>query len=88
MALVVNERQLRIRMAQANPAILSLRALAKESGLSYKTVLDLVNGDAFSSPSIDKMARALGCHPLDILDDRSVPEDAAPHAGAPALATV
>jgi DNA-binding Xre family transcriptional regulator len=81
-ALVVNERKLRIKMAEAE--IRTYKALAKKAGMTAQTLSELVHGDSFSSLTVDRLARALECSVLDILEDRPVTADL-PHAGAPAL---
>ena len=59
------------------------RILARESGISEPTITRMKRGETFNSETLGKLARALGCNPIDLLDTRDYP---APHLVAPTLA--
>ena len=57
--------------------------LAKRSGLSQMTITRLMQGHPFSSESLSKVAKALDCHPIDLIEAKGF---ASPHVGAPVAA--
>lgn len=57
------------------------RGLARESGLSEPTITRLLKGKPFSSDTLGKLAEALGCHPVDLIDAKGYRP---PHVGAQA----
>lgn len=59
---------------------LDQRELSKLSGISEPTITRLLHGRAFSSDTLGRLAAALGCHPIDLIDANGFP---APHMGAP-----
>lgn len=56
------------------------RGLAVGSGLSEITISRLMQGRPFSSETLGKLAKALGCHPVDLIDAKGY---SAPHLVAP-----
>lgn len=57
--------------------------LARASNVSEPTITRMKRGETFNSETLGKMARALGCNPIDLLDTRDYP---APHMVAPTFA--
>lgn len=55
---------------------MSLRDLAEASNIGEATLYRIVNGSAFNSTTLEKLAEALDCNPLDLLDVSGYP---APH---------
>jgi DNA-binding Xre family transcriptional regulator len=64
---------------------LDQQGLAARSGLSEITVSRLMQGKAFNSETLGKLATALGCHPVDLIEAKGF---ASPHMVAPAIATL
>lgn len=64
--------------------------LIKRSGISKPTIIRLMNGEAFDSVTLGKLANALECSPVDLIDPEGY---ARPHMAAqdadrqPALAS-
>lgn len=56
------------------------QTLAELSGVSEPTISRLMNGKAFTSDTLGKLARALGCSPVDLIDPSGF---VAPHVDAP-----
>jgi DNA-binding Xre family transcriptional regulator len=59
---------------------LDQRELAKLSGISEPTITRLLHGRPFTSDTLGKLADALECHPVDLIDAKGF---ASPHMGAP-----
>ena len=59
--------------------------LAARSGLSAITISRLMQGNPFSSETLGKIAKALECHPIDLIDANGF---ASPHVDAPATASI
>jgi transcriptional regulator with XRE-family HTH domain len=59
---------------------LDQRELAKLSGISEPTITRLLHGRPFSSDTLGKLAEALDCHPIDLIDAKGF---SSPHLGAP-----
>lgn len=59
---------------------LDQRELSKLSGVSEPTITRLVKGKAFTSETLGKLAEALDCHPVDLIDAEGFPS---PHMAAP-----
>ena len=83
MGLKVDERKVRVFMADRG--IYTIEDLAKLSGVSSFTIRKLFKGAGFKSDTVQRLADALGCNPLDLLTVEGYPD---PHVGAPALASV
>ena len=79
----VNEKAVRVFMA--NAGIVTMEELGNRTGLTQLTLRRLLAGDPFKSGTIQKLAAALNCNPLDILEANGYP---APHLGAPAIAAM
>lgn len=62
---------------------MTLRDLAQASDIGEATIYRVVNGAPFTSETLGKMAKALGCHPVDLIDAEGY---AIPHMDAPAIA--
>lgn len=61
------------------------RELAKMSGVSEPTITRLLQGKPFTSDTLVKLAKALECNPIDLIDARGF---ASPHVGAPTFANI
>ena len=59
--------------------------LAARSGLSAITISRLMQGNPFSSETLGKVAKALDCHPIDLIDAIGY---GSPHVDAPAIAGI
>jgi DNA-binding Xre family transcriptional regulator len=59
--------------------------LAARSGVTPITISRLMQGHPFNSETLGKVALALGCHPVDLIDANGF---ASPHVGAPATANI
>ena len=59
--------------------------LAARSGVTPITISRLMQGHPFNSETLGKVATALGCHPIDLIEAQGF---ASPHVGAPATATI
>lgn len=64
---------------------LDQRELAKISGISEPTITRLLQGKPFTSDTLGKLAGALECHPVDLIDAKGF---ASPHVGAPVIAGI
>ncbi len=47
--------------------------LIKRSGISKPTIIRLMNGEAFDSVTLGKLANALECSPVDLIDPEGYP---------------
>lgn len=56
------------------------RELAKLSGISEPTITRLLHGKPFTSDTLSRLAEALDCHPIDLIDAKGF---SSPHLGAP-----
>jgi DNA-binding Xre family transcriptional regulator len=59
---------------------LDQRELAKLSGISEPTITRLLHGRPFTSDTLGRLADALECHPIDLIDAMGFQS---PHLGAP-----
>lgn len=59
------------------------RDLANAADVSEPTITRMKRGETFNSETLGKLARALGCNPIDLLDTKGYP---APHLVAPTFA--
>lgn len=59
---------------------MSLRDLADASDIGEATLYRIVNGAKFNSTTLEKLADALDCNPVDLLDVSGYPD---PHMVAP-----
>ncbi len=59
------------------------RTLAKVSNVSEPTITRMKRGETFNSETLGKIAKALGCNPIDLLDTKGYP---APLMVSPAFA--
>ena len=64
---------------------LDQRELAKLSGISEPTITRLLHGRPFTSDTLGKLAEALECHPIDLIDAMGFD---APHLGAPVATNI
>jgi DNA-binding Xre family transcriptional regulator len=55
-------------------------ALAQKAGISEPTMIRLMQGKPFASETLGRIAEALGCSPIDLLDVSEYPD---PHMAAP-----
>ncbi len=60
---------------------MTARDLAALSGISEATMYRLMGGAAFNSDTLGKLAGALGCHPVDLIEAEGFER---PHVDAPA----
>jgi transcriptional regulator with XRE-family HTH domain len=74
----------KVRMFMALVGIESQKALAERAGVGQTTLVALLHGSrSFTGDTLDRIATALECNPLDLLVTDGHP---APHMGAPAFA--
>jgi DNA-binding Xre family transcriptional regulator len=59
---------------------MSARDLAAKAGISEGTMYRMMNGAVFNSDTLGKLAEALGCHPVDLIEGEGF---ASPHMDAP-----
>lgn len=59
---------------------LDQRELAKLSGISEPTITRLLHGKPFSSDTLGRLADALNCHPIDLIEAKGFES---PQLGAP-----
>jgi DNA-binding Xre family transcriptional regulator len=64
---------------------LDQRKLAEISGVSEPTITRLMHGKPFTSDTLGKLASALECHPIDLIDAKGF---SSPHVDAPAVAGI
>jgi DNA-binding Xre family transcriptional regulator len=64
---------------------MSLRDLAKRSKVGEATIYRVVNGGAFTSDTLGKIADVLECSPVDLIDPEGY---ANPHLDAPTVTCV
>lgn len=62
---------------------LDQQTLAKISEVSEPTITRMKRGEKFTSDTLGKLAKALGCNPIDLLDTSGY---VSPHLGAPSFA--
>jgi DNA-binding Xre family transcriptional regulator len=72
----------RVKLLMLVNGIEEQQELAAMAGVTPQTLNRLFKGAAFSSATLDKLAKALNCNPIDLLDTKGYPS---PHMGAPAL---
>ncbi len=82
MGLRIDER--RVKMFMAIRGIETQEQLAKLAGLHPTTLVKIFKGRNFSSETLEKLAAALECNPLDLLAVEGYPD---PLDRAPAFAT-
>ncbi|MCD6290359.1 MAG: helix-turn-helix transcriptional regulator [Anaerolineae bacterium] len=83
MGLKIDERKVRVFMAMRG--IDTVRDLARKAGIHEDTVWKVFKGRNFTAETLERLATALECNPLDLLTVEGYPD---PHMGAPALASV
>lgn len=64
---------------------MSARDLASEAGIGEATMYRILNGAAFESKTLGKVAAALGCHPVDLIEAEGY---ASPHVDAPVITSI
>lgn len=64
---------------------MSLRDLAKESGIGEATIYRIMKGSGFTSETLGTLADALGCSPVDLIDPEGF---VSPHMDAPPVEIV
>lgn len=64
---------------------MTARDLAALAGISEATMYRVLNGEPFNSVTLGKVAQALGCHPVDLIEADGF---TSPHVGAPVAETV
>ena len=67
--LKINERTVRIMMAREG--INTLEELASRSGVHSDTCRNLFSGSGFRSRTVEQLADALSCNPLDLIESVS-----------------
>lgn len=76
----INAKFVRLAMAEKN---YDQRTLARKSGLSEPTIYNVLKGKSFSSDTLAKLAKALECHPVDLIEADGFVD---PHVDASAAA--
>lgn len=64
---------------------LDQRELARISGISEPTITRLLQGKPFTSDTLGKLADALDCNPVDLIEARGF---VSPHVVAPVIAGI
>lgn len=72
----------KVRVLMLQNGLKDQQQLARSAGLSNHTVGRVLKGEGFASPTLDKLAKALKCHPIDIIAAEGYAD---PHMGAPAF---
>lgn len=65
MTVKMNARFIRHVLADRD---MSARDLAAKAGIGEATIYRLMSGERFSSETLGKVAAALGCHPVDLIE--------------------
>jgi hypothetical protein len=81
MGLKVDKR--RVGVLMADRGIDTKKSLAERAELDQETVREALNGRAFSSLTVERLAKALGCNEMDLLATEGSP---APLLVAPSFA--
>lgn len=81
MSVKINARFVKLVLADRD---MTLRDLAKISGIHEQTLYRLMGGATFNSDTLAKLANALECNPADLIESKGYPP---PHVEAP-LASV
>ena len=74
----LNERALKVYMAERG--INTKEELARASGISTFTLRRIIGGEDFRLSTLESIADALKCNPLDLLEPEGYPS---PHVEAP-----
>lgn len=64
---------------------MTIRDLGKVSDIHEQTLYRLMSGATFNSETLGKLAKALDCNPVDLIESDGYTD---PHVDAPAMATV
>ena len=83
MSLRIDKRRVRYFMNRSE--IDTQLELAQKAGLDKYTISRLLDGGTFTSGTVEKLATALRCNPIDLLEADGYP---APHVDAQAFATI
>lgn len=67
----LNRRLVRLMLASRD---MSVRDLARASGVHEQTLYNLMAGKDFTSGTLAKIAAALDCHPVDLIDAQGYPD--------------
>lgn len=62
----------KLALAMLNSGITSIKELAAVSGVSINTISRSNNGGAVKLPTLDRIAKALGVSPADIIEGKEV----------------
>lgn len=73
----LNSKFVKVRLLEEN---MSARDLASAAGIGEATMYRILNGARFESTTLAKVAAALGCHPVDLIEAEGF---ASPHVDAP-----
>lgn len=79
MTVRINRRLIKVMMAQREWTIFDL---AYNADLHYNTVKKVLDGAAFTSGTLEKLATALDVHPVDLIEAEGY---SSPHMDAPAI---
>ena len=61
----------KLALAMLNAGIISIKELAKVSGVSINTISRSNKGGSVKLPTLGRIARALGVDPAEIIEERS-----------------
>lgn len=64
---------------------MSARDLALAAGIGEATMYRILNGARFESTTLSKVASALGCHPVDLIEAEGFDP---PHVDAPIITSI
>lgn len=78
----LNGKFIKTRMAELG---MSARDLAVTAGIGEATMYRIINGGPFESRTLGKVAVALECNPVDLIDSEGFES---PHVDAPAIASI
>lgn len=78
----LNGKYIKTRLVELG---MSARDLATAAGIGEATMYRIINGAPFESRTLGKVAAALGCNPVDLIESEGF---VSPHVGAPAIAGI
>lgn len=61
----------KLALAMLNAGITSIKELARVSGVSINTLSRSNNGGTVKLPTLSRIAKALGCDPAELIEERS-----------------
>jgi DNA-binding Xre family transcriptional regulator len=78
----INAKFIKTRLVELE---MSARDLATAAGIGEATMYRILNGGPFESRTLGKVAAALGCNPVDLIESEGF---ASPHVDAPVVSGI